>query len=559
MSRATTIGLTLLVASPAASGQVASLFELHGEAALDHFGRVAVLDDVDGDGVVDFLVGAQQNDENGPDAGAAYLYSGRDATLIRKYVGDAAGDTFGDAVLNVGDCDGDGDVDFAISATSRDVHDGSQYVRVFSGRHLRDPTAPEVLFDFAPTTLGALGELLGAAGDVDGDGCADLLVGCADGLKHFYVVSGKTGQTLFDASVAGDSTYGVAVDGVGDVNGDGYADFLVGSYAENRPSTPEAGKAWLYAGGSAKKIGRVLATFDGDSAYDWFGATVAHVGDLDHDGVPDFAIGATGTQDPHHMRFGYVKVYSGKSKKVIRTLTADKPGDLFGWWLSAGDWDGDGVNDVFVDARYADHGDDNEAGLVTAFSGADGSRFFTIYGHGEQDQMGRFDASGDFDHDGRAELLLGDSPATVDGNPAEGSVHLLVRDDRLAASSTYGVGFTGSLGVPLLLPDSTPALGSTFQLRVQNSAGAPTIGVLLIGSDATSTPTTLGGTLLVDATSALSLTFDAGDLPLALDVPLDTLLDGSHFFLQAVVSDDGAARKVAFTPGLDLLLGGAPW
>src|SRR5437879_3551131 len=86
-----------------ARAQVAKLLELHGEAASDRFGRVAIVADLDQDGVEDFVVGAPRNSENvGEEAGAVYVYSGRTSELLEKFVGDTSRDTLGNAVARVG-------------------------------------------------------------------------------------------------------------------------------------------------------------------------------------------------------------------------------------------------------------------------------------------------------------------------------------------------------------------------------------------------------------------------------------------------------------------------
>src|SRR6185436_18386978 len=145
--------------------------------------------------------------------------------------------------------------DFAASASTWFDVTAHQYVRVYSGKWIHDGTAPEVLFDFAPDDSGDLGLNLSAAGDVDGDGAGDLLVGCGTGLQHAYVVSGATGALLLDVPVPADSDFGVAVSPFCDVDGDGFDDFLVGSYAETANGKTEAGTVWLYSGGPAGTIG----------------------------------------------------------------------------------------------------------------------------------------------------------------------------------------------------------------------------------------------------------------------------------------------------------------
>src|SRR5262245_7042975 len=182
------------IASSRATAQVTKLLELDGADDFALFGRVAWIGDVDGDGTDDFAVGALRDDTvNGNTSGAVYLYSGRTGTLFKTWIGDATGDTFGDTVKRIGDANGDGDEDIAVSASSWNTSPRNQYVRVFSGRYLHDGTLPEKLFDFVPTNVGDVGVRLDGAGDVDGDGNDDFLVGCGFGFRHAFVVSGANG------------------------------------------------------------------------------------------------------------------------------------------------------------------------------------------------------------------------------------------------------------------------------------------------------------------------------------------------------------------------------
>jgi hypothetical protein len=559
------IALSVVIAAAVpmrAGAQVTKLLELDGDDDFALFGRVAYVGDVDGDGYADFAVGALRDDTtNGLTSGAAYLYSGRTAALLKTWLGDAAGDTFGDTVRPVGDLNSDGYDDIAISATSWNTSPHTQYVRVFSGRFLRDGTLPEVLFDFAPTTQGDVGLHLGGAGDVDGDGFGDLLVGCGFGFRHAYVVSGRTGASLIDLAVNGASDLGVAVAGLDDIDGDGYADFLVGSYRETVSGMAQAGSVYLYAGGLAGKIGTLLDEVDGDSAMDWFGIAVERIGDIDADGVQDFAVGASGQPDSATSIPGYVRLFSGATRTEITTYDGKNAGDFFGIEFTTGDVTGDGVVDLVVSARNAnDPSGHGNTGAVTAFSGADGSELYEIFGNHAGDKIGRLDAGGDVDGDGYADLLIGTGHVTVGTLNDAGAVFVISGQGCLASSSNYGNGFAGTNGIPSLTTSAPPALGSDFDLTIGNSAGTATSGLLLLGTTAVQTPTRLGGDLLVAISLVVPIAFPSGqDLVLSESLPYDTLFCGLDVYLQALVIDPGAQHDVAFTPGLDLFLGGVPW
>ena len=546
----------------AAHAQATKLLEVHGAGEDELFGRTAFVGDVDGDGFDDFGVGAVRNDNaNGIDAGAAYLYSGRTGEVLASWLGDGPTDTFGDTIARVGDTNGDGFDDIAVSATSWTQNGRNQYVRVFSGRFLRDGSLPAILLTIAPTKVGDFGVKLDAAGDVNGDGKDDLLVGCGFGLREAFVISGADGSTLLNLAVPGTSDLGVTVAGLlADVDGDGYPDFLVGSYRDTWSGRTQSGSVWLYSGGPPGTIGTLIDELHGDAAFDWFGFGLTRVGDLDGDGTSDFAVGATGQPDTRSLIAGYVRVYSGATRQEITTFLGENVGDFFGVEISAGDLDGDSFIDLVVSARHADHGTRGNTGSVTVFSGVDGSTLLQIHGHRAGDKIGRIDAGGDVNGDGFADLVVGTGHITVDGSDDVGAAYLLSGRSGLAGWNNYGVGLPGTLGVPRLELDVPPVLGVAVQVLIGNSAGAPTSGVMLVGGAPAQVPTPLGGDLLVAPTFFAPLCFGSGaDLAFPAEVPFDTTLLGLQVYLQALEFDPGALRGVSFSAGLEVVLGGVDW
>jgi hypothetical protein len=124
-----------------------------------------------------------------------------------------------------------------------------------------------------------------------------------------------------------------------------------------------------------------------------------------------------------------------------------------------------------------------------------------------------------------------------------------------ASWSNYGTGWAGTLGVPSLVAESNPVVGQPISIDVGNSAGVATIGVLAVGAASASKPTALGGTLLVDAYAWTIFALPSTGYVFADTIPDDPALDGVDFYLQALEADGGASRHVAFSAGLDLLLG----
>ena len=267
---------------------------------------VAGAGDTDGDGRPDLLVAAPYQDEGGSRAGAVYLWSGTpmgDVSLGEavKFVGEAALDRAGSAMAGLGDVDGDGLADVAVGAWSDNTaatKAGAVYL-VYGAQH---GTVDLSLAD-AKLRGEARDQRAGIAvagpGDMDGDGLADVLVG-ADQAPAAYVVTGAPTGTLSltsaSAKLKGEDVLGHAgwaVDGAGDVDGDGARDLLVGAYAQGNAGSA-TGVAYLVCGPVSGTVllknadGRLAGTSDGDQA----GYALSGGRDIDGDGLSDLLVGA---------------------------------------------------------------------------------------------------------------------------------------------------------------------------------------------------------------------------------------------------------------------------
>jgi hypothetical protein len=265
--------------------------------------------------------------------------------------------------------------------------------------------------------------------DVDGDGIPDYVVGSlyfnTPSLLHAgraQVFSGATGALLFEfQGTSANEEFGYSVALIGDVDHDGKAEILVGG-ARDDANGLDSGTAILYSGGD----GSILRTFHGDQAGDFFGYCVAEAGDVDADGTPDLIVGAVqwDPQDPHStMGTGYARVFSGASGAVLYTFNGVSAGDFFGAAVArAGDVDHDGHQDLIVNARL----DDTtypDSGSVTVFSGGDGSTLYFIPGS-DGDLFGEGVApAGDFNGDSYDDFLVGAPMDDVNGTDT-GSVFL---------------------------------------------------------------------------------------------------------------------------------------
>jgi large repetitive protein len=284
------------------------LWRSRGDSPGDRFGHAcALLGDLDGDGLAEVLIGAPYADGNGQNAGLVVLLSGADGERLREFRGEAW-DFFGKSVSGAGDLDGDGFEELICGAPLADVgafNSGS--VRVLSGKD------GSLLHSFHGAAIGdQLGERVRGGMDIDGDGFPELLLGAPGADRSgidsgvVQVRSGANGGLLFEVPGSAEGQYlGTAFD-LGNLGGDERAELLVG--------VPEATGAGEQSGrlriSSAE--GAPLLSIDGYRTNDWFGASVAALGDLDGDGRGDFAVGAPG-HDDHPSVIGYVQVFSGRT------------------------------------------------------------------------------------------------------------------------------------------------------------------------------------------------------------------------------------------------------
>jgi hypothetical protein len=356
---------------------------LTGAAANDQFGTsVSGAGDVNGDGYDDVIVGAPFNDVGGIDAGRAYVYYGgpnADATADLVLTGAAAGDRLGNSVSDAGDVNGDGYADVIVGATLNDAGGtdaGQAYV--YYGGAPANSVADLVLTGAAASDF--FGFPVSGAGDVNGDGYADVIVGATgsdaggvDAGRAYVFYGGPLADAVADLTLTGAAAsdqFGYSVSAAGDVNGDGYADLFVGAPFNDTGGT-DVGRAYVYYGGPGADAVADL-TLTGAAAGDNFGLSVAGAGDVNGDGYGDLVVGASGN-DAGGSNAGRAYVYFGASAPdaiadVI--LTGAAAGDDFGWSVSgAGDVNGDGYGDVVAGAILNDTGGVNagQASVVAVY------------------------------------------------------------------------------------------------------------------------------------------------------------------------------------------------
>ena len=363
-------------------------FSVDGTTHRAEFGRsVADAGDVDGDGSTDIIVGS-------PGAGLAEVLSGTDGRTLQAFAGTSAGDLFGRSVAAAGDVDGDGYGDVIVGAPKDDSGSfDAGAARVFSGK------TGAVLHEFVGAASGDwFGWSVAGAGDLDGDGWDDVVVGApgrAVGTGSVAAYSGASGDRLFEiAGRSAGARLGWAVAVLGDVDGDGNDDLLAGAPDDSEGGT-SAGRVAVFSGVDGAEAWGVIG-----NAGERFGWSVAAVGDVDGDGVPDATVGAPQAA----AGSGRVAVLSGSDGSEMLAIAGRRPRERLGSAVSGGDVDGDGIPEVLAGLP----GRAGEPGVVRVFEAATGAPVVELRGRQPGDGFGVAAAVlADADGDGFGDLAVG--------------------------------------------------------------------------------------------------------------------------------------------------------
>lgn len=385
--------------------------ELVGEAAEGSFGGDCnTAGDVNGDGYDDVVVGASTM---GVTAGAAFVFHGSpygvDTIATTELLGSVLTNSyFGAKAVGIGDVNGDGYGDLAVSAPGYFHETGLVYVYLGSATGVASTATPTLRGDNAHAYFG---EDVAGAGDVNGDGYDDVVVGergylGGRALVYLGSASGLASTASTTLTTSSYSALGTAVEPVGDVNGDGYADIAVGAPFESFST----GSVSVYLGSSTGLSSVATQSLVGENRYDEFGATLLGGFDVNGDGAPDLLVGATA----YSGGSGSLYLFEGDGSAFDSTIAQQWYGenslDLYSASLGAADMDGDGYDDLVIGAmNYSEGG--LSLGRVYYYPGSAtgpaASASLTLTGSSSVHDVGTtVTRAGDLNGDGFDDLLI---------------------------------------------------------------------------------------------------------------------------------------------------------
>jgi len=566
-------------------------FRINGETDSDFLGiSVSSAGDVDGDGFDDFIVGATGANPALASQGSAYLVFGKagsfgaslDLSTLGglggadgfQLIGETVQSRVGTSVASAGDVNGDGFDDLVVGGIGFDSSTGVAYV-VF-GDEKAGFTA-DITLATLPATAGYQinfendydrgGNAVSSAGDINGDGFDDLIVGAYGYpgntfLGTAYVVFGSGDAAPGDLNVAtmaaadgfqivaetASSQTGISVASAGDIDKDGFDDLIVGTHFTGDCAYVIYGKSTSF--GTSFDLATMTAgdgfQINAATAFVYTGFSVDTAGDVNGDGVADMIVGAPLTDTPAD-KAGAAWVVFGKvggfgASVDLATLTAadgfrisgETTGDVVGSRVSsAGDVNGDGFDDLMVGSYKASPNGTSSGvsyvvfGQATGFgtnidvSTLNGSNGFQINGEAASDYAGRVSSAGDINGDGLADMLVGAFGADPGAVNAAGTAYLLF--GRLPDTAVNRTGTAASQNlVGGDLNDTLSGLGG-FD-RLFGHGGNDTL------DGGTSNDTLLGGNdadLLDGGAGSDSLSGQAGDDTARAGGGPDTMVGGS--------------------------------
>ncbi len=435
-----------------------------GSPAWDQFGAlhsrfgtsVSLAGDANGDGYSDVVVGAPFYYVNPDTVGAAHLYTGSPAgptaAPVQTLLGCQDRMRFGASVFTAGDVNGDGLADVIVGAPLADrtpTLDTGAFA-VFLGDVTYGLLASPAIWFTDTQADGQTGTSVGSAGDFNGDGLGDLVVGSPaqsdgethEGIARIYPGQGKPPANTYmfiESPGQFDVRCGLSACSAGDLNGDGFDDIAVDMF-EYDLNGADRGRVEVFYGSPSGPAGPAQI-LDGESAGDRFGTSLSRAGDVNGDGFDDLLVSAAGYSVDLTNRgrvYCYLGSASGLSSTPAWTVEGENAGELLAGVADAGDVNGDGYADVVI---FTDEWPVPAQAIGKAWvylgspSGLPSTPAWSSEGAGAGSYYGRDAAAGDLNGDGYSDLIV-DGYGYV-SMPFEGLVHV----------------FLGGPGGPSLVPD----------------------------------------------------------------------------------------------------------
>jgi hypothetical protein len=469
-------GVTLTLTTQGAYGQPLYTLKSPNPAFGGYFGcSVSGAGDVDADGYDDFVVGTGEN--------RAYVFSGDGAVLVHTLTAtDPAVRYFGAYVSGAGDVDNGGHDDVVVGKTGGfdNPYDPVPYgmATAFSGENWGE------LYTWHSGDVSQSPTLhsppVAAAGDVNSDGFDDVIVGTLF-TEHACVYSGDGGDCLLTLTSPSPEagSFGRSVSGLGDINGDGCSDVVVGAYREDGGAS-DAGRAYVFSGSDGSLVHALVSGCP--ETYGYFGYSVSGAADVNGDGCSDIIVGAH-KEDGGAPDAGRAYVFSGSEGTLLYTLLSPYPD---GWGRlgcsvsGTGDVNGDGVGDLVIGACGEDGGAVH-AGRAYIFSGNDGGVLHVLRSSYPK-STGYFGGSvsdgGDMNGDGRSEVVVG-APREDGGATYAGRVYVFSGMDVPIELSSFGAETRDGR---VLLLWTTQTEQDNYGFHLYRAAGEP-VGYLRITAD----------------------------------------------------------------------------